>query len=108
MSSIGILLALSALLGFVLGVSRFSWWAIAAAGAALAPLSAVVLQNLGFDALSGISSTVGCLATNQVAYVVGVIRAKKGPQDDLPHQRPDDEPHDRRDDDILRNMSSTQ
>jgi hypothetical protein len=102
MSSIAILLALGALSGFILGVSRFSWWAIIAAGAVLAPLSAVALQNLGFGALSGISITVACLAINQVAYVVGAIRAKDGPEDDLPHQRADDEPHDGRDDDIRR------
>ena len=55
MRSIAILLALSAVSGFAFGVSRFSWWAIVAAGGVLAPLCAVVLQNLGFGALSGIS-----------------------------------------------------
>ena len=47
------LLALSALSGFVLA-SYFSWPAILVAGAVLAPLSAIVLQNQGFGALSGI------------------------------------------------------
>jgi hypothetical protein len=72
MGSILILLALSALLGFVLA-SYFSWPAILVAGAVLAPLSAFVLQNQGFGALSGISITVACLAINQAAYVVGRI-----------------------------------
>jgi hypothetical protein len=104
MSSILILLALSALSGFVLGIGRFSWSTILVMGAGLAPLSAVVLQNQGFGALSGISITVACLAMNQAAYVVGTIRANNGPNDgsveDLIQQRPDDEPNDGRNDDI--------
>jgi hypothetical protein len=71
MSSILILLALSALSGFVLGIDHFSRPAILAAGAVLVPLSTVVLQNQDFDALSGISVIVACLTINQAAYVVG-------------------------------------
>jgi hypothetical protein len=74
MSSILILLALSALSGFVLA-SYFSWPAILVAGVVLAPLSAIVLQNQGFGALSGICVVVACLTINQVAYVIGGIRA---------------------------------
>jgi hypothetical protein len=70
MSSILILLALSALSGFVLA-SYFSWPAILVAGVVLAPLSAIVLQNQGFGALSGICVVVACLTINQVAYVIG-------------------------------------
>jgi hypothetical protein len=58
MSSILILLALSALSGFALGIGYFSWPAIVVAGVVLAPLSTVVLQNQDFDALSGISVIV--------------------------------------------------
>jgi hypothetical protein len=76
----------------------------ACGGAALAPLSTVVLQNQDFDSLSGISVIVACLTINQAAYVVGTIRANDGPNDGsveaLPQQRADDEPHDGRDDDI--------
>jgi hypothetical protein len=106
MTSILILLALSALLGFVLGESRFSLRAIMAAGTVLAPLSAVILQNQDFESLPGISITIGCLVMNQVAYVIGAIRVK-GPRppssglvEKLPQQRADNEPHDGRDDDI--------
>jgi hypothetical protein len=89
----------------VLGISHFSWPTILVAGAALAPLSAVVFQNQGFGALSGISVIVTCLAINQAAYVVWTIRANDGPEDGsvedhLPQQRADDEPQDGRDDDI--------
>jgi hypothetical protein len=105
MNSILILFALSAISGFVLA-SYFSWRAILAAGAVLAPFSAVVLQNQGFGARSGIAVIVGCLAINQAAYVVGAIRANEGPNggsaEDLPHQRADDVPHDGRNDDIGR------
>jgi hypothetical protein len=113
MSSVLILLALSALSGFVLGSGQFSWPAILVAGAGLAPLSTVVLQNQGFGALSGISITVTCLAINQAAYVVGRIRANDGPEDGsvedhLPQQRADDEPQDGRDDDIRRQHEQQQ
>jgi hypothetical protein len=104
MSSILILLALSALSGFVLGIGYFSWPAILVAGAVLAPLCTVALQNQDFDALSGISVIVACLTINQAAYVVGTIRASDGPNDGsvnaLPQQRANDEPRDSRDDDI--------
>ena len=104
MSSILILLALSALSGFVLGIGYFSWPAILVAGAVLAPVCAVVLQNQDFDALPGISVIVACLTINQAAYVVGRIRADDGPNDGpgkaLSQQRANNEPHDGRDDDI--------
>jgi hypothetical protein len=104
MSSVLILLALSALSGFVPGSGQFSWPAILVAGALLAPLSAVVLQNQGFGALSGISVTVACLTINQAAYVIGRIRANDGPNDGsveaLPQQQADTEPHDGSDDEI--------
>jgi hypothetical protein len=113
MSSVLILLALSALSGFVLGSGQFSWPAILVAGAVLAPLSAVAFQNQGFGALSGISITVTCLAINQAAYVVGTIRANDGPEDGsvedhLPQQRADDEPQDSRDDGIRRQHEQQQ
>jgi hypothetical protein len=102
MSSFLILLTLSALSGFVLGLSHFSWRAIMAAGAVLAPLSAVVLQNQGFGALSGIAITVACLVINQAAYVVGAIRVNDGPTSGsvLPSQRADNELHDDRNEEI--------
>jgi hypothetical protein len=113
MSSVLILLALSALSGFVLGSGQFSWPAIVAAGTVLAPLSAVAFQNQGFGALSGISITVTCLAISQAAYVVGTIHANDGPEDGsvedhLPQQRADDEPKDGRDDDIRREHEQQQ
>jgi hypothetical protein len=76
------------------------------AGAVLASLSAIVLQNQGFGALSGISVIVACLTINQVAYLIGRIRANEGPKsgtaEGLPHQQADDEPRDGCDDDIRR------
>jgi hypothetical protein len=99
MTSILILLALSTLSGFVLGRRYLTWHAILAAGAALAPLSAVVLQIQGFAALSGISTIVACLTVNQVAYLVGAICAPIS-REDLPHHEADDGPRDHRDKDI--------
>jgi hypothetical protein len=112
MSSILILLALSALSGFVLGTGRFSWPAILVAGLVLAPLSTIALQNQEFGALSGISVIVACLTINQAAYVVGMIRTNDGPEDgsvaDLPQRRADGEPHDGRDDNIRRKHEQQQ
>ena len=96
MSSILLLLALSELSGFFLGIGYFSWHAVLLAGAVLAPLSTVVLQNQDFDA-SGISVIVACLTINQAAYAVGTIRANDGPNDGsaepLPRQRADERHH---------------
>jgi hypothetical protein len=103
MGSILILVALSALSGFVLA-SYFSWPAILVAGVVLAMLSAIVFQNQGFGALSGISVMVACLTINQIAYLIGRSRADDGPNggstEGLPHQRPDDELRESRDDNI--------
>jgi hypothetical protein len=104
MTSIFILLALSAVLGFVLGTRRFSWHAILAAGGLLAPLSAVILQKQGFGAVSGISTIVACLIVNQVAYLIGTALADRDPRDPerVPHEQADDVPRARRDNDIPR------
>jgi hypothetical protein len=89
MGSILILMALSALSGFVLGIGYFSWPALLVAGAVLAPLSTIALQNQNFNALSGICVAAACLTINQAAYI-------------LPQQRANDEPHDGCDDHVCR------
>ena len=76
-----ILVALSAVSGFVIGRNHFPYHAMLAAAVVLAPLSAVILQNQGFGAISGIFTIVSCLTLNQVAYVIGVVRANSGPED---------------------------
>jgi hypothetical protein len=78
MSSILVLVALSALSGFAFA-SYFSWPAVLVAGVVLAPLSAIVLQNQGFRALARISVIIACLTISQVAYLIGRIRADDGP-----------------------------
>jgi len=84
-----ILLALSALLGYIIGRNHFRWHAILAAAMVLAPLSAVMLQSDGFrGAPSGISAVVTCLTINQMAYLIGWLRVSSGPKgrsvEDLP------------------------
>jgi hypothetical protein len=56
MSTLVVLLALSALIGFALGNS-FSWVSIAASSAGIAVLSSAILQTQGFGALPGIASS---------------------------------------------------
>jgi hypothetical protein len=71
MNAILVLLAVSSLLGLVLGF-YFSWLAIVVSGLVLAFLSAVVLQHEGFGSLAGIAIIVACLTVNQLAYLIGV------------------------------------
>ena len=71
MNAILILLAVSSLLGLVLGF-YFSWLAIGVSGLVLAFFSAVVLQHEGFGSLAGIAIIVACLTLNQLAYLIGV------------------------------------
>jgi hypothetical protein len=72
MTAVIILLALSGLIGLVLGGS-FSWLAILWSSVALAVLSAAVLQIGGFGAFSGIAIIATCLTVNQLAYLVGAF-----------------------------------
>jgi hypothetical protein len=80
MDVILLLLAVSAIVGLVLGL-YFSWIAIAASGLVLAIVSAIVLQKEGFGFFSGISTVAACLTVNQLAYLVGVTLAIRGSQD---------------------------
>jgi hypothetical protein len=75
MTAIILLLALSALIGFVLGTS-FSWFAIAASSIGIAFLSSAILQVQGFSWpwLPGIAVVVACLTVNQMAYLAGAVR----------------------------------
>jgi hypothetical protein len=81
MNAVLILLAVSAILGLVLGF-YFSWRAILVSGLVLAFLSAAVLQSDGFGFLAGIGTIVICLTVNQMAYLIGVTLVTRGPQDE--------------------------
>jgi hypothetical protein len=80
MNATFVLLAGSAILGFVLGF-YFSWFAILVSGAVLALVSATVLQKEGFGFLPGIAIIVTCLTVNQVAYLIGVKLRSRGWRD---------------------------
>ena len=80
MNAVLILLAVSAILGLVLGF-YFSWKAILVSGLVLAFPSAAVLQNEGFGFLAGIGIIVICLTVNQMAYLIGITLVTRGPQD---------------------------
>jgi hypothetical protein len=77
MNAILILLAVSSLLGLVLGL-YFSWLAIGVSGLVLALLSAVVLQHEGFGSLAGIAIIVVCLTVNQMTCLIGVMSVNRG------------------------------
>jgi hypothetical protein len=94
MNTILALLAVSALVGLVLGL-YFSWIAILVSGPILAIVSATILQNEGFDALTGIAIIVVCLTVNQVAYWIGVtwlLAIRRTDKASLPQDQPNDEP----------------
>ena len=57
--------------------TSFSWFAILISSAALALVSAAVLQIAGFDALSGIAIIATCLTVHQLAYGIGVTLARR-------------------------------
>lgn len=80
MNAIFVLLAVSAILGIVLGL-RFSWRAILASGLVLAIISATILQKAGWNFLEGMAIIVVCLTVNQVAYLIGVRLRIRGPRD---------------------------
>jgi hypothetical protein len=98
MNSIFILVAVSALLGLVLGL-YFSWMAIVLSGLVLAIISAVVLHQMAFGALAGIAIIVVCLTINQVAYLIGVRLTVR---EILPHHQFHCEPGESSHNDIAR------
>ena len=80
MNAIFVLLAVSAILGLVLGL-RFTWVATLVSGLVLAIVSATILQKAGFGFLEGIAIIVVCLSVNQVAYLIGVRLRIRSPRD---------------------------
>jgi hypothetical protein len=68
MSAVFWLLAISAAVGFLVGI-YLSWLAIAVAGLILALGSAITLNINGFGDFAGIAITVATLVVSQVTYV---------------------------------------
>jgi hypothetical protein len=101
--SISILVALAAVVGFLLGQRRARWFLMFAMGAVLAMLSALVLQNMGLEPAIGIPVIAACLTLYQGAYVLGLLAGdgdggrRSGT---LPQQQADKSPGDGRDDDV--------
>ena len=80
MNAILVLLAMSALVGLVLG-AYFRLSALVVSGMILAIFAAMVLQNEGFGFLAGIAIIVVCLTVNQIAYLIGAALMTPGPKD---------------------------
>jgi hypothetical protein len=101
--SIGILVVLAAVSGFLLGQRRLRWFVMLAVGALFAILSAWVLQKTSFEAAIGIPVIVACLALYQGGYVLGLL-ADDGDggrrSGTLSQQEADKPPSDGRDDDV--------
>jgi hypothetical protein len=80
MNAILALLAISAVVGLVLG-RCFSWIAILISGPIIALVSATELRNQDLGIVAGIAISVVCLAVNQIAFWIGVTRATRGRKD---------------------------
>ena len=72
MIAILIVLAVSPMLGFALGL-HFSWIAIVASGLSFAIVSAAILKNQGVDLFSMIEIIAACVAVNQIGCLIGVV-----------------------------------
>jgi hypothetical protein len=70
MSTVALLLALSAVTGFAFAAS-FSSWAIGISSTTLAVLSSALLHIQGIDTVPGIVIIVACLTLHQAAYLAG-------------------------------------
>jgi|HubBroStandDraft_6_1064221.scaffolds.fasta_scaffold2159819_1 hypothetical protein len=81
MIAIVMLLALSAAVGFVVGIG-LPWSAILISGTVLTILSAIVLHSAGFGTVAGIEIIAACLIVNQAAYLLGLMR-----RDSLVHEK---------------------
>jgi hypothetical protein len=106
MSALVILVTLSAVVGFALGIS-FTCYTVAISGIALALLSAAVLHVQGFGALSGIATVATCLTVNQAAYLAGALFAYRRSAG-LFKKQADKEPRDGRDNDVARERQQQQ
>jgi hypothetical protein len=71
MIGILIVLAVSPILGFALGL-HFSWVTIVASGLMFAIVSAAILQKQGVDPFSMIAIVAACFAVNQIGCLIGV------------------------------------
>ncbi len=69
MSTILVLLAGSALIGFVIGFHGYRVFIIILAAPIVAIISALLLRQFNFR--TAVALTVACLAVNQVAYLIG-------------------------------------
>jgi hypothetical protein len=95
MSAVFWLLAISAAVGFLVGI-YLSWLAIAVAGLILALGSAITLNINGFGDFAGIAITVATLVVSQVAYLCGVALAnyrRSRPADERRNDVPSESGH---------------
>jgi hypothetical protein len=77
MDAIFVLLAVSAIVGVVLG-RYFSRRPILGSASILAIVSSTVLQHQGFGFFGGIGIIVVCLSLNQIAYLIGARLMHRG------------------------------
>jgi hypothetical protein len=67
------LLAVASLLaGLSLGLSGFLWFALAPSALIIAVVATVILMNDNFGLAAAAAAIFGCIALNQIGYLIGI------------------------------------
>jgi hypothetical protein len=98
MTVVFFLLAVSAVLGVLLGLARLRLLAVLITTLIVTVVAAVVLQNQGFGFVSGIAIVVACQTLHQLGYAFGSFLVNR--RSSLAGDQPDDDPGERRHEDI--------
>jgi len=78
MNPVFLLLAISALLGVLVGLYFFRLPAVLISTLLLSVFAAAVLQSDGFGFVAGIAIIVACQTVHQLGYVLGSILVNRG------------------------------
>jgi hypothetical protein len=96
MTAVLVVAGISAVAGLILGLYRLAWFTLVIPSLLIVIVAVVVLLYNGFGLLAGVAITFGCLALNQIAYLIGAaisILGFKDPKDFLSGDPRDDQPN---------------
>jgi hypothetical protein len=96
MTAVLVVAGISAVAGWILGLYRLAWFTLVIPSLLIVIVAVVVLLYNDFGLLAGVAITFGCLALNQIAYLIGAaisILGSKDPKDFLSGDPRDDHPN---------------
>jgi len=96
MTAVLVVAGISAVAGLILGLYRLAWFTLVIPSLLIVIVAVVVLLYNEFGLLAGVVITFGCLALNQIAYLIGAaisILGSKDPKDFLSGDPQDDHPN---------------